>query len=114
MKALSAAVMVMIFNEIHTKVAYFGRNMIVNDKELIKKLNQRSINSKKTSYINPLGNFIKLWRLFNTILLIYNATATPFRVAFHVTPTSASLRMFELFTDFIFFADIFVSFVTPY
>jgi hypothetical protein len=65
-------------------------------------------------YINPFGTFIRFWRLLNSILLIYNATATPFRVAFHTSKTSQFLFVFELFTDSVFVMDIFISLVTPY
>ena len=86
--------------------------MVVNDKELINKLNNRE---KKTPvYISPMGTFIRFWRILNSTLLIYNATATPFRVAFHTTKTSSMLYVFELFTDIIFLMDILVSFLTPY
>lgn len=86
--------------------------MVVNDRELINKLNNRD--KKTTVYINPMGTFIRFWRILNSSLLIYNATATPFRVAFHTTKTSSMLYVFELFTDSIFLMDILVSFLTPY
>jgi hypothetical protein len=46
--------------------------------------------------------------------LIYNATATPYRVAFHGNRSSKALITFELLTDFVFLLDIMVSNITPY
>lgn len=63
---------------------------------------------------DPKGAFITLWRLLNFGLLFYNATATPFRVAFHTTPTSTALFVFETLTDFIFLLDIVITFLLPY
>ena len=107
--------MIATFNDVHTKVAYFGRNMVVNDKELMRKLQMRSdTNNERKVYINPVGSFIRFWRLLNSGLLIYNATSTPFRVAFHTSKSSNFLVSFELFMDFIFFIDIVLSFMIPY
>jgi hypothetical protein len=107
--------MIKTFNDVHTKVAYFGRNMVVNDKEMLLKLQMRSdASNEKTLYINPVGSFIRFWRLLNSGLLIYNATSTPFRVAFHTSKSSNLLISFELFMDFIFFIDIVLSFMIPY
>ena len=113
-KASSAAVIINIFNDIQTKVGYFGRNMVVYDKEIIRKLKERNKMVNNTVYIKPKGLFVFYWRILNSALLIYNATATPFRVAFHTTETSDALFYFELCTDFIFLMDIVVTFMLPY
>lgn len=63
---------------------------------------------------NPKGKFIYNWHFLNAALILYNATATPFRVAFHTTATSELLYSFEVLVDFIFFLDILVASLTPY
>lgn len=63
---------------------------------------------------NPKGKFIYNWHFLNATLILYNATATPFRVAFHTTATSSLLFSFEVLVDFIFFLDILVTSLTPY
>jgi hypothetical protein len=88
--------------------------MVVNDKELQLKMKDRLNSSRRTVFIDPLGNFIRLWRLLNSVLLIYNAIATPYRVAFHSTRSSKALITFEIFTDIVFLLDIMVSNFTPY
>ena len=64
--------------------------------------------------IDPNSKFIILWNFLNVGLLLYNATASPFRTAFHVTQASFLLLAFESISDFIFFIDIFVTFLLPY
>ena len=47
-------------------------------------------------------------------LILYNALYTPFRVAFHTTPTSNLLYSWEIAVDFIFLLDVLFSFFIPY
>jgi len=41
-KATTCAIMIGTLTDVHTKVSYFGRNMVVNDKMLLNKLRVRN------------------------------------------------------------------------
>ena len=64
--------------------------------------------------LDPTSKFIIFWNFLNVVLLVYTATASPFRTAFHTTPASFMLIATESISDFIFFLDIFVTFLLPY
>ena len=112
-KALSCVVMKNRFDFLNTKVMYFGSS-IINDNSQ-KNIDSRKIRGYEGSIrINPNSSKLMWWNLLNIFLILYNASATPFRVAFHTSPTSALLFAFETCTDLVFLIDIFVTFLIPY
>lgn len=89
--------------------------MIGYDADILKKQKIKQKNANNVCMvISPQSRFILCWNLLNVGLLLYNATASPFRVAFHTTAASTFLLAFETLTDFIFLMDIFVTFLLPY
>jgi hypothetical protein len=89
--------------------------MIGYDADILKKQKIKQKNANNVCMvISPQSRFILGWNLLNVGLLLYNATASPFRVAFHTTAASTLLLAFETLTDFIFLMDIFVTFLLPY
>ena len=64
--------------------------------------------------IHPESKELFYWNLLNIFIIMYNSTASPYRVAFHSTVSSIWLIAWEWLNDFIFIFDIFVSFLTPY
>ena len=61
----------------------------------------------------PNSRFKVFWNIVIILLLLYTATVTPYRTAF-IDETSTFMFYFELLTDFLFFLDIIVNFLSAF
>ena len=62
--------------------------------------------------IYPQSKFKKTWDIALIILLLYTATYAPYRTAFMYNDASLMLFAFEMISDLIFLADIFITFIS--
>ena len=115
-RAFVAAIMITQFHSIHTKVAYFGRQMLGMDHVKARKeqMLNRDGNPTWVKLIYPNSHMKKLWDYGMLFLVLYTAAYAPFRTAFMSYDSSVILIVFETFTDLLLLLDIFMSFMTPY
>jgi len=111
-----SAIIINQYCTIHTKLTYFGRQMIGQTASSLKKIRDKEIN-KNPSFcvmINPHSNAKYVWDFLMIVLTTYTVGYAPYRTAFMNPKTSNLLYAFETICDLLFFTDIFVSFLTPF
>jgi len=114
-KALSASKIIDQFLAIHTKMQFFGRQLLnVDKKALAAAIHTKEIDT--TWLIMPTSAGKQLWDIGIILILFYTATYGPYRTAFGADSDTSSgfIRYFDYLVDGMFILDIFVTFLTPY
>lgn len=113
-KALSASKIIDQFLAIHTKMQFFGRQLLnVDKRSLAQAIHTKEVDTTWLIMPTTLGK--QLWDIGIILILFYTATYAPYRTAFGADADSAGIiRYFDYLVDGMFILDIFVTFLTPY
>ena len=112
--ANAASNMIYMHLYLHTKFAYFGRQMLSSAIDL-KKQRKKKMNTRFV--ILPNTHFKIVWNFVIISLLMYTAIVTPLRSSFFSTESLNSYDLFyymEIIIDICFIADLFINFVSAY
>jgi hypothetical protein len=112
--ATAASYIVNIHIYLHTKFAFFGRQMISSALDI---KNQRRKMKQSKFVIMPGTPFKITWNFVVILLLSYTAFVTPLRSSFFSTESLNSYDFYyymEIIIDICFIADLFVNFVSAY
>ena len=85
----------------------FDENLVKEDAKL------RDLFKIKKIIILPDDNFKERWDIFMTILLLFTAINTPYRLAF-IAQDDIAWTIVDVLTDFIFASDIIINFLSAY
>ena len=111
-KAFAANMIINLQLYVHTKITYFGRQMLNNNKSLIEYKQKRKV---LPFILEPDSKFKILWNLNIIFLLLYTAVVTPYRTSFSDDLEQVDFfYVMELLIDINFGIDIFINFISAY
>lgn len=104
-----------MFNKLHQRVIEFGttKNIDINRDILAKRI----VDTRNRFILLPEDPFKRFWNVLIIMLLMYVATYVPYDICFAPGGDGkewTSIKIFDLFVDFLFFIDIFVNFLSSY